>query len=119
MTTLQGYRLESFTDAFRRYLPIDLEHRNNPQETAENQHIRSGTPDEPVPHGNTRKPAETLTCSGVPVENPPEAGKGAYEPDAEDIEHEREEREAIKNEPPLDELTEIPPQFDRSDQRKG
>jgi hypothetical protein len=34
-------------------------------------------------------------------------------------EYEVEERSAIQNEPPLDDLTEMPPQFDRSSQRDG
>jgi putative DNA primase/helicase len=66
--TLQGYRLETFEDAFARYLPIDPEHRNKPQKPAENQPIRSGTHLDPVPDENPRKPAENRQCSGVPDE---------------------------------------------------
>lgn len=68
-TTLQGYRLEAFEDTFTRYLAIDPEHRNNPQKSAKNPPIRSGTHRDPVPDENPRKPAENRQCSGVPDRN--------------------------------------------------
>jgi putative DNA primase/helicase len=64
-TTLQGYRLESFDDAFARYPLKEPEHRHNPQKSAENRPIRSGTHIDPVPDENPRKPAENRQCSGV------------------------------------------------------
>ncbi len=84
-TTLQGYRLESFNDAFTRYLPTDPEHRNKPQKPAENRPIRSGTQSDPVPDENPRKPAVTLECSGVPDESGQET----------DLDGDAAEREAI------------------------
>ena len=95
--TLQGYRLESFADAFRRYMPSDPEHRNNPQNSAENEPIRSGTSLKNVPDEIDEIPQNSATCSGVPDENPKnpetEASIGVDDAEYDDI-----EREAIMNE---------------------
>ena len=67
---LQGYKASDFDDTFSRYLPIDPEHRNNPQKTGKNQHIDPEQPTESVPDETDRKPAENQRCSGVPDEIP-------------------------------------------------
>jgi putative DNA primase/helicase len=69
-TTIKGYRLSSFRDAFARYLPIDPSHRHKSQNSAENQHNRSVTPNFDVTDQNRPKPAETLPCDGVTDEIP-------------------------------------------------
>ena len=97
-TTLQGYLIEHFVDAFRRYLPIDPEHRNNPQETAENQPVRSGTRAADVPDEIVRKPTENMDCSGVPDEMPEKSGNTTYQVNEEDAEYDRLERLAIQTE---------------------
>ena len=79
-TTLQGYRLDAFEDAFTRYLVIDPEHRNKPQKSAENRPIRSGTHLDPVPDENPRKPAENRQCSGVPDRNGESGAEQCMEP---------------------------------------
>ena len=64
-TTLKGYLKEWFKDAFERYLPIDPSHRNNPQETAEKQPIRSVTQLSHVTDEHAPKTAENSQCYGV------------------------------------------------------
>jgi putative DNA primase/helicase len=68
-TTLQGYRLDQFVSAFTRYLVPETEHRNEPQNFAENEGFPNGTSNFDVPFENGRKPKDSATWSGVPAEN--------------------------------------------------
>ncbi len=60
----------------------------------------------------TGNPRETAACNGVTDKTPPTGKKHTSQPDAADLEVEREERLAIENEPAAD-LTAIPPIFAR------
>ena len=66
--TFKGYTLQSFDDAFSRYLPpIYPSHRHNPQETAILDDPQPSHLDLVVTVGNDEKAKETATCDGVTV----------------------------------------------------
>jgi len=101
-TTINGYRFDQFRDSFERYLgcetsPNETGTRNKSQNSAENGLFQTGTSNANIPVHNSREPAASLSCSGVPVQNAPEAHR--YTPDDEDLKVEREERLAIEDEP--------------------
>ncbi len=113
----KGYDVEDFKEAFR-YLPQDGTSAQMPEEA---QASAENPCDVTVPFQEsqnvTLKPAADKGCDAVTDKTPPLDG-GDYEPDAEDIEHEREEREAIKDEPEPDPF-EIPDFLDRRSSRTG
>jgi len=68
--TPKGYRLDQFKNAFARYLlPSEPQHRHNPQKTAENGPFQGATLGSDVADRNQPKPAVTLGCGGVAVQN--------------------------------------------------
>ncbi len=99
--TFKGYRLDTFKDAFSRYLPpTEPSHRHNPQETAIFGEVPAVTPDENVTAGNVEKPKETATCDGVTAGKGENRGNGegipvdrANSPNPDDIGGEAEWRE--------------------------
>ncbi len=112
----KGYDIGDFKEAFR-YLPQDGTTAQAPEEaqtSAENSCAASETCDGTVPlaesHNGTLKPAVHKGCAVVPDKTPPLGGCGD-QPDAEDLEHDAEERAAIQGEPEADPLY-IPPWLD-------
>jgi hypothetical protein len=98
--TPKGYRLDQFLDAFERYLPGEPPEtkRNTPQpaENCDKLANRNATFEFDVADRNHRKPTADKGCGVVAGQTPPEGGNRAYVPDSEDIEAERQEREAIE-----------------------
>jgi hypothetical protein len=70
LTTLKGYKLDQFTDAFARFLPPDggsePEHRNNADEMSGSGAFQSGTTEADVPDGKHNKPCNERDRSAVP-----------------------------------------------------
>ena len=81
-TTVNGYRLEDFAEAFGRYLPGDSQiSLGTPEQVNENNELPAdplGTWADRVPSGNGSNSLESNGCSGVPSGNP--------EPGREDLE---------------------------------
>ena len=126
----RGYDRENFEDTWTRYVspPDTPELSVTTLPSAETLGAAGNTFDV----GNvtddlsvTKKPTETLAGNGVTNKTPPEPGVCLYQPDAEDLKVEREDRLAIKTEPPLSPETreanrllgEFPSQFDRRPSR--
>jgi putative DNA primase/helicase len=91
----KGYRLESFTDAWARYLPpvgtpsatpsategaAERLHGYNPQKTLGSGDFEAVTPEAHVTGGIGRKAAENLACNSVTARTPPAGVKGRSAP---------------------------------------
>lgn len=85
--SLKGYKLDQFTDAFSRYMPLspkeggsEPRHRDNPHGSRAGSDFSAATPETDVAGEKQRKSAPEATCRGVAAEKRESEGLDGGEP---------------------------------------